>query len=274
MYQRYTWRTGILEVVMIAVAVLFFVPAYVLINLSFRESNDPAGPLELPSTFTMQNYADAWVQGNLGNALVNSTVVSVVSVVVLVLLSALAAYPLARVGRRWSKVAYFGFLIGLLLPFQLALIPLYTTMRDLGLLGTVWSLVLFYIGLQMPFSIFLYTGFLRALPIEYEEAAAIDGAGPCGTFWRVVFPLLRPITGTVVILNVIVVWNDFLTPLLYLSGSGQQTVPVTLYSFVGQYVSQWNLVFAGLVISIAPILIVYFVLQRTVIQGFASGLKG
>jgi raffinose/stachyose/melibiose transport system permease protein len=126
----------------------------------------------------------------------------------------------------------------------------------------------------MPFSIFLYTGFLRALPIEYEEAAAIDGAGALGTFWRVVFPLLRPITGTVVILNVIVVWNDFLTPLLYLSGSGQQTVPVTLYSFVGQYVSQWNLVFAGLVISIAPILIVYFVLQRTVIQGFASGLKG
>jgi raffinose/stachyose/melibiose transport system permease protein len=126
----------------------------------------------------------------------------------------------------------------------------------------------------MPFSIFLYTGFLRALPAEYEEAAAIDGAGPFATFRRVVFPLLRPITGTVAILNVLVVWNDFLTPLLYLSGSGQQTVPVTLYSFVGQYVSQWNLVFAGLVISIAPILIIYFLLQRTVIQGFASGLKG
>lgn len=274
MLRRYTWRTAILEVIMIAVAIVFFIPAFVLLNLSFRESNDPAGPLELPSTFTLQNYADAWVHGNLGNALVNSTVVTVVSVFGLVTFSSLAAYPLARVGRAWSKLAFFGFLVGLLLPFQLALIPLYTTMRDLGLLGSVAGLVIYYIGLQMPFSIFLYTGFLRALPAEYEEAAAIDGAGVFGIFRRVVFPLLRPITGTVIILNVITVWNDFLTPLLYLSGSGQLTVPVTLYSFVGQYVSQWNLVFAGLVISIAPILIVYFILQKTVIQGFASGLKG
>lgn len=274
MLHRYTWRTAILEVVMIAVAVVFFIPAFVLLNLSFREPNDPAGPVDLPSTFTLDNYADAWVQGNLGNALVNSAVVTVVSVLFLVVFSSLAAYPLARVTRSWSRIAFFGFMVGLLLPFQLALIPLYTTMRDLGLLGSVWGLVIYYIGLQMPFSIFLYTGFLRALPAEYEEAAAIDGAGVFGTFWRVVFPLLRPITGTVVILNVITVWNDFLTPLLYLSGSGQLTVPVTLYSFVGQYISQWNLVFAGLVISIAPILIAYFILQRTVIQGFASGLKG
>jgi raffinose/stachyose/melibiose transport system permease protein len=271
---RYTWKTGVLEVVMIAVAVLFFIPAYVLINTSLREPNDQAGPLELPTTFTLHNYADAWVQGHLANALVNSTVVTVVSVAIVVVFSSLAAYPLARVVRAWSKVAYFTFLVGLLLPFQLALIPLYQTMRDLGLLGSVWGLVLFYVGLQMPFSIFLYTGFLRALPAEYEEAAAIDGASAGATFWRVVFPLLRPITGTVIILNVILVWNDFLTPLLYLSGSGVETLPVTIYSFVGQYVSRWNLVFAGLVISIAPILIAYFALQKTVIQGFASGLKG
>jgi raffinose/stachyose/melibiose transport system permease protein len=274
MHLRYTWKTGLLEVVMIAVSLLFFVPAYVLVSTSLRETNDPAGPLQLPTTFTLQNYADAWEKGHLANALVNSTVVTVVSVTILVVFSSLAAYPLARVTQAWSRIAYLTFLVGLLLPFQLALIPLYQTMRDLGLLGSVWGLILFYVGLQMPFSIFLYTGFLRAMPVEYEEAAAIDGAGAGGTFWRVVFPLLRPITGTVVILNVILVWNDFLTPLLYLSGSGVETLPVTIYSFVGQYVSQWNLVFAGLVISIAPILIVYFALQKTVIQGFASGLKG
>src|SRR5829696_3776203 len=188
MLHRYTWKTGVLEFVMIAVALIFFIPVYVLINLSLRAPNDQAGPLALPTSFTLENYGDAWVQGHLGNALVNSAVVTVVSVVVLVLFSALAAYPLARATRAWSRVAYFTFLIGLLLPFQLALIPLYTTMRDLGLLGSLWSLVLFYVGLQMPFSIFLYTGFLRALPAEYEEAAAIDGAGPFGTFWRVVFP--------------------------------------------------------------------------------------
>jgi raffinose/stachyose/melibiose transport system permease protein len=271
---RYTWKTGILEAVMIIVAIIFFIPIYVLVNLSVKEPNDQGGPLQLPTQFTLGNYGDAWTQGHLGNALTNSAAVTVCSVILIVIVSSLAAYPLARITKAWSKLAFFGFMIGLLLPFQLALIPLYTTMRDLHLLGTIWALVLFYVGLQTPFSIFLYTGFLRALPIEYEEAAALDGAGQLQTFWRVLFPLLRPITGTVAILNVITIWNDFLTPLLYLSGSGQQTVPVALFAFVGQYVSQWNLVFAGLVISIAPILLAYFALQRTVIQGFASGLKG
>lgn len=274
MIQRYTWRTAILEAVMIVVALIFFFPAYILINQSLRRSNDQAEPFALPTAITFDNYGDAWTQGFLGNALVNSATVTVTATLVLVVFGAMAAYPLARVTRAWSRVAFAVFMIGLLLPFQLALIPLYVTMRDLGLLGTVWSLVLFYVGLQMPFTVFLYTSFLRALPAEYEEAASIDGAGPYQSFWSVIFPLLRPVTGTVVILDVIFIWNDFLTPLLYLSGSGQMTVPVTLYSFVGQYVSQWNLVFAGLVISIAPILLVYFLLQRTVIQGFASGLKG
>jgi raffinose/stachyose/melibiose transport system permease protein len=274
MITRYTWRTGILEAVMIVVALLFFFPAYILINQSLRRSNDAAEPYALPTQVTFANYGDAWTQGFLGNALVNSGLVTVIATLLLVVLGSMAAYPLARVTRLWSRVAFATFMIGLLLPFQLALIPLYVTMRDLGLLGTVWSLVLFYVGLQMPFTVFLYTSFVRALPAEYEEAASIDGASVSQSFWSVVFPLLRPVTGTVVILDVIFIWNDFLTPLLYLSGSGQMTVPVTLYSFVGQYVSQWNLVFAGLVISIAPILLVYFLLQRTVIQGFASGLKG
>jgi raffinose/stachyose/melibiose transport system permease protein len=259
---------------MIAVAIMFFIPIYVLVNLAVRQPGDPATPLAWPTAITFDNFIDAWVQGNLGNALANSAVITVLSVVILVTLSALAAYPLARSTRRWSRLTFAIFMLGLILPFQLGMIPLYTTMRDLGLLGSVWSLVIYYVGLQIPFSIFLYTGFLRGLPVEYEEAAAVDGAGLMSTFGRIVFPLLRPVTGTVVILNVIIVWNDFFTPLLYLSGSGVQTVPVALFSFVGQYTSQWNLVFAGLVISITPILAVYFALQRTVIKGFASGLKG
>ncbi len=199
---------------------------------------------------------------------------AIVSTVLIVLFAAFASYPLARSLRRWSKWTYYGFLAGLLLPFQLATIPLYLTMRDIGLLGSVWSLILFNVGTQMPFSIFLYAGFLRSVPIEYEEAASMDGAGPFATFWRVVFPLMRPITGTLAILNLINIWNDFFTPLLYLSGSGQQTVPVAIYAFFGQFTTEWNLVFAGLLISVAPVLLLYFVLQRTVITGFASGLKG
>jgi raffinose/stachyose/melibiose transport system permease protein len=165
-------------------------------------------------------------------------------------------------------------MLGLLLPFQLAALPLYQTMRDLGLLGSVWALILFYSGLQVPFTTFLYIGFLRALPRDFEDAALIDGGSPAQVFRLVVFPMLKPITVTALVLNAVAIWNDFFTTLLYLSGTPQQTVPVAIAGFVGQYVTDWNLIFAALVVSIVPILAVYFALQRSIINGFAGGLKG
>jgi raffinose/stachyose/melibiose transport system permease protein len=272
--RRYTSRTLLLEITMVIVAVIFIFPVYVLVNLSLRHAGDSRSPVAPTGSPTLDNYADAWRKAGLLSALGNSVVVTAVSLVVVIVLSAFAAYPLARATARWSRWAYVLFALGLMLPAQLALIPLYQTMRDLGLLGSVWSLIIFYSGLQIPFSVFLYSGFLRGIPAEFEEAAAIDGCGPIRTFLSVVFPLLRPVTGTVAILNAIFIWNDFLTPLLYLSGSSQQTLPVAVFQFVGQYSADWQLVFAGLVISAIPILLVYFLMQKRIIQGFAGGLKG
>ncbi|MGH3500643.1 MAG: carbohydrate ABC transporter permease [Nocardioidaceae bacterium] len=270
---RYRPRTLGLEVVMIVVTAAFTFPLYILVNLSFRSSHSTS-PVYVPaSSPTFDHYAGAWRQAGLGGAILNSVIVTAVSVAVIVLVSSAAAYTLARSTALWSRWTFLLVMLGLLLPFQLGLIPLYTTMRDLGLLGSVWSLILFYSGLQVPFSVFLYTGFIRALPRDYEEAALLDGCGPLRAFFRVLFPLLRPITGTVVILNAVFIWNDFFTPLLYLSGSTQQTIPVAIFEFVGQYFSSWNLVFAGLVIGLAPILLVFFLLQRHIIKGFAGGLK-
>ncbi|MET7896580.1 carbohydrate ABC transporter permease [Streptomyces mirabilis] len=271
---RYTKRTLLLEAAMIAAGLVFAFPVYILVNLSLRGDGDTSPALAPTMSPTLANYADAWRAAGLSAAIVNSAIVAVVSLLVIVLVSAFAAYPLARGTARWSRWAYLLFALGLMLPAQLALIPLYQSMRDLGLLGSVWSLILFYSGLQVPFSVFLYAGFMRGIPAEYEEAAAIDGCGPIRTFFSVVFPLLRPITGTVAILNGIFVWNDFLTPLLYLSGSTQQTIPVAIFQFVGQYAADWHLVFAGLVISSIPVLAVYFLMQKRIIQGFAGGLKG
>lgn len=271
---RYTWRTGILEAVMIFVGVIYAFPLYILINMSIRGAGDPSTPLTPTTKPTFDNYLQAWEQAGLGRAMLNSAIVSVISIVIIVAFSAMASYALVRVTSRLSTVSYWLVMSGLLIPFQMVLIPLYQSIRDLGLLGTLWSLIIFYIGLQMPFSVFLYTGFLRSLPRDYEEAAWLDGASTFRTFWGVVFPLLRPITGTVIILNGIFVWNDFLTPLLYLSGTPNQTIPVAIFSFIDQYVSNWPLVFAGLVIGVAPVLLVFFILQKAVIQGFAGGLKG
>lgn len=271
---RYSWRIFSLEITLIALASIFLFPVYILVNLAVRKATE-LKDVYVPTTDpTLNNFKLAWSEGRLFDAITNSSILTLISVIFIVLFASFASYPLARLTSGWSRATFFLIIGGLLLPYQLALIPLYTTMRDLNLLGTLQSLVIFYIGREMPIAIFLYTAFLRSIPKEFEEAAAIDGAGSIRTFTNVVFPLLRPVTGTVVILTGVFVYNDFFTPLLYLSGTGNQTTTVALNTFVGEYRSQWNLVFAGLIMSSAPILIIFFAMQKTVIKGFGGGLKG
>ena len=271
---RYTPRTLVLEVAMIAVAAVFAFPVYVLINLAVRAPSDTSSPIRPTTAPTLENFTQAWQEAGLGGALINSVLVTTASVLIVLAVSSLAAYPLARSTARWSRGTFLLIMLGLILPFQLASLPLYQTVRDLGLLGSVWSLILFYSGLQVPFTTFLYAGFLRALPRDFEDAASIDGCAPLQAFRYVVFPMLKPITVTALVLNAVGIWNDFFTPLLYLSGSDQQTMPVAVAGFVGQFVSDWNLIFAALLISIVPVLAVYLALQRSIINGFAGGLKG
>lgn len=260
---------------MLLAAFVYIFPLYILLQFSFRPSQEIAqSPLGLPNFMYLENYIQAWSSANMGQALLSSLVVTTSSLVLLVILGSMAAYVLARRKQRMAYWAYLLFLVGIVVPFQLGLIPLYRLVKELQLLGTHASLVLFYVGHFLPLAIFLYTGFLRVIPREYEEAALVDGASHLQVFARVVFPLLRPITGTVIIVNSVFIWNDFLTPLLYVGGTANATIPVAIYQFVGQYEARWGLVFAGLILGSLPILTLYFLLQRHVIRGFASGLKG
>ncbi len=271
---RYTWKTGALEGVMAVVALIFLFPIYILINVAVRPASDASSPIAPTREPTLGNFVEAWNASGLGMAIVNSVIITVVSSVLIALLAAVAAYPIARATAKWSSFAFYSFMIGLLLPFQLGLIPLYMTMKDLGLLGTILPLIMIYVGMRIPFSVFLYAQFLRQIPIDYDEAAAIDGASPAQTFFRVILPMLKPITGTVLILNGLFIWNDFLQPLLYLSGTGTATVPVAIYSFVGEFGADWGVVFSALIIGLIPFLIAFFFLQRSLIRGLASGIKG
>lgn len=272
---RYRPRTFGLELLMIGVGLLFLYPVYVLVNLSLKSPQEIAeASNKPPSALETENYEQAWNGASLGAAMLNSTIITVLSLLSLVVIGSLAAYFLARTKTRLSYGMYMLFLLGIILPFQLALVPLYRFMNDTGLLGSYTSMILFYSGLQVPFTIFLYTGFLRALPREYGDAALVDGATHLQSFRKVTFPLLRPVTGTVIILNAVFVWNDFLTPLIYLGGTPNETLPVVVYQFVGQYVTSWGYIFAAVVLASLPILIVFLALQRYVIKGFESGLKG
>jgi raffinose/stachyose/melibiose transport system permease protein len=272
--RRYSWRTGALEIVMLIIALIFLLPIYILINLAIRPAEDLSSPLRPTTDPTLSNFGDAWNQSGMGGAITNSIIVTVVSVVLIVALSAMAAYPLARLTAKWSTASFYGFMVGLLLPFQLGLIPLYSTMKDLGLIGGIIPLIIIDVGLRIPFSIFLYVQFLRGIPVDYEEAASIDGANQFQIFRRIVFPMVKPITGTVIILNGLFIWNDFLQPLLYLSGTDNRTVPVAIYSFVGEFTSQWGIIFAALIMGVIPILIAFFFLQKSLIKSMASGIKG
>jgi raffinose/stachyose/melibiose transport system permease protein len=275
---RYTSRSLGREIAFILFAVIFFVPAYVLTTLSLKtQSQTYLEPLAFPRTPRWSNYSEAWQQGGsagLGNAMTTSLIITIGSVVCLIVLGSLCAYAIARRQSRLGTILYVLVVLAIVLPFQLAIIPTYVMFQRLHLTGTYFGMILLYTGLLMPLTVFLYAGFIRALPKEYEEAAQVDGAGLIRTWSRVVFPLLLPVTGTVAIINGLFVWNDFFLPLIYLLGSGHETLPLALYSFVGEYTAQWNLIMTAIVIAIAPILAFYVFAQRSLIKGFGGGIKG
>jgi raffinose/stachyose/melibiose transport system permease protein len=275
---RYRRRTLGRELALIAVAIVFCLPFYLLVATALDSTAQTyRAPLSFPWPPHLGNFSQAWNtagQGGLGQALESSLIITLSSVAGLIVLGSLCAYAIARRAGRLGDALYVAFVIGIILPFQLAIIPLFVAMRHLGLTGTYLGMIVLNLGLQMPLTVFLYTGFIRALPRDYEEAAVVDGAGILRTYALVVFPLLLPITATAAVLLGIAIWNEFFIALVFLAGSRAQTVPVAVYSFVGDYVSRENLVFAGLAITIAPILLFYLFTQRHLIRGFAAGVKG
>ncbi|HET6508986.1 MAG TPA: carbohydrate ABC transporter permease [Baekduia sp.] len=275
---RYTIKSFGRELTVLAGAAVFAFPVYVLVVMALKGDQQAASdPLGLPSPVRASNLKDAWEGGGtagLGHALTSSLIITIGSVVCLVAIGSLCAYAIARRPSRLGTGLYILFMVGIMLPLQLGVVPLFVAFRNLGLTGSYVGMIVLYTGLFMPFTVFLYTGFIRALPKEYEEAAQVDGAGLVRTYLRVVFPLLRPITGTVGILAGLLIWNDFFVPLVFLSGSDKETLPLALYSFVGENTSAWNLIMAAVVISIAPIMVFYLFAQRQLIKGFAGGLRG
>jgi raffinose/stachyose/melibiose transport system permease protein len=277
---RYTKRTLVLEIVTILASLVLLSPFWILLVGAFKTGDQilttPA--FAPPTAPTFDNFSqllspEGASSGNILLGLLSSVIITAGSVLALILFGSLAAYVLTRSTRRWSARAYYLFMIAIVLPTQLGTLPLYIGARELGLIGTPYGMILIYTGQLLPLAVFLYGGFFRRLPIEYEEAATIDGASRLQVFARVVFPLMSPATGTVAILAGLIVWNDFFTALIFLNGSGWQTLPVVMYNYVGSLVSQWNLIFAVVIISMVPILAFYVFAQKRFIQGYAGGLK-
>ena len=274
MGNRYTKRTFARELTLLLVAAIWWVPFYFLVVVSLKPDLEALqSPLSFPKEIHLGNFSTAWHDAALGRSLVNSLIITGGSVLALIAIGSICAYTIARRPGRMSTTLYLLFVLGIILPFQLGLVPTYAVMRHLGLVGSYFGIILLYTGIWMPFSVFLYTGFVRALPKEYEEASVVDGASTLRTFRRVVFPLLRPVTGTVAIFTGLIIWNDFFLSLIFLNGTKKTPLPVAVYTFVGAFASRWNLIFAAVIVSLAPVLIFFLVAQRQLIRGFTGGIK-
>lgn len=270
-------------------------PMFWLLCSSLRKSRDfYEHPLWLPgweylregrfvdawNSLQWGNFANAWTTGHFGDYFLNSAILTVGTVVLTVLLSAMAAYAIARFRFPGVRPAFFYFLAGLMIPLQLAIVPLFFEMKTLGLLNSRLGLLSVYVAFGMPFSIFVLTGFFKTLPASLHEAALLDGAGEWGAFWRVMLPLARSGLITVGIFTFLGTWNEFLMAFMFLTGPDSdavRTLPLGLakITIISQYRTDYGLAFAGLVLMMAPTLVVYVLLQKHLVKGITVGaVKG
>ncbi|MFC4802184.1 carbohydrate ABC transporter permease [Neobacillus sp. GCM10023253] len=226
-----------------------------------------------PKEFQWGNYYTAWIQSDLASYFLNTIFVVTLSVIGIVAVSAPAAYVLSRIGFKGREFITNSFVIGIGIPYQAVLIPIYLVLLKLGIINTLFGLIVVYVALSLPFSIFILTGFFNTLSTEIEEAAAIDGATANQTFWKIMLPMARPGIITVVTLNAVGLWNEFLLAKAYINVDDKYTLSVGLYQFYlsMQYNSDWVGLLAGVIIVITPILLFYFWLSDRVIEGMTAG---
>ncbi|MFS0726891.1 carbohydrate ABC transporter permease [Paenibacillus sp. 1P07SE] len=268
----------LLEALLFIAALAFLSPIYIMLINSFKNRAELyENVLSLPSTFSFQYYREAIDKMNFLTAFGNSLYVTIVSVVFIVVLASMTAWMLVRTDNRLSRIIFLVFVSTMLIPFQTLMMPLMQVMDSIRtntgipMLNTHEGLIFMNIGFHASMAVFLYHGFIKSVPIALEEAATIDGCTKFGVFWRIVFPMLKTITVTVAILDVIMMWNDYLLPSLVLSSTALRTIPLATFYFFGEFTIVWNLAMAGLTLTIIPVVIFYAFAQKYIIKGIAAG---
>lgn len=266
-------KSILLSIVSVILAITFLSPLYIVLTNSFKTQKGiflDALSLPFGEIFNPSNYVIAFEKLNFLNSFKNSLLITVISVVIIILFTSSAAWMLVRTKSKTSTFIFFMFAGAMLIPFQSVMLPLVRLMGILGFLNPR-GLIFMYLGFGSSLSIILYHGFIKNIPKELEEAATIDGCNKFQVFWYIVFPLLKPITMTVAILNAMWIWNDFLLPQLVINRPEWHTIPLRMFFFFGQFAKQWNLGLAGLTISMIPIIIFYIFAQKYIVKGLMEG---
>jgi raffinose/stachyose/melibiose transport system permease protein len=252
-------------------AALYAFPFFLVLLNSVKAKRDIRNnPVAPPEEWLWGNYVEAWEKLEYFQSLTNSVVITVSSVIAIVVTSSMLAYYLARTKSRFSSMTFLILVASMIVPFQALMIPFVGLFGNWGMLNSRAALVFFYVGFGVALSTFLYHGFISNIPYELDEAASIDGANDFTIFRKIIFPMLSPVTATVAIVNGLWIWNDFLLPSLVLSQE-KRTIPLRTYVFYGTYTTDYGLAMAGLVLSVAPIILFYFFMQKQIISGVSAG---
>ncbi|MDR2426652.1 MAG: carbohydrate ABC transporter permease [Endomicrobium sp.] len=267
---------SITHIILIAVAVTCIFPVFWMLSSSLKTQDQIFSKMTLlPETWNWSNYVTAFIKADFGQYFLNSVFYTVVGVFFVVLISSLAAYAFARLEFFGKNVLFYMLIATLLIPIPGVFVPLYLLLKSLGLLDSRLGLLLCYISNGLAFAIFLIKGFFDDLPKEIEEAALIDGCSRFGIYWRIALPLAKPALATIVIMNSLTIWNEFLLALVVLQDKAKMPIQRGLMVFQGTFITDYPLLMAGLTIATIPIVIVYLLMQKHIVKGIAAGaLKG
>ncbi|MDK2815178.1 MAG: maltose transport system permease protein [Thermoanaerobacter sp.] len=252
--------------------VLYIFPFFIVLINSFKERKEILeNPLNLPSVLNLSNYIEAFTKMNYIHAFLNSLIITAFSVFLITLLSSMTAYIFVRKKWKFNQFMFFFMVASMIIPFQGIMIPLVKIYGSIGMMNSKWALIYMYVGFGASLAVFMYHGFIKSIPLELEEAATIDGSSQLQTFFKIVFPLLKPVTTTIAILDILWIWNDFLLPYLVLMAPEQRTLPLSVFYFYGTYTVDYGRAMAALMLAIIPIIIVYLLMQNQIIEGVSKG---
>lgn len=270
----------VLTIVLILGCLTVFFPLYMTIIIAFKQptemTNDVSGALSFPSSWSFDNFKEAMEVTDFWHSLFNSVLITGLTIILAILIHSLAGYVIGRSmqKKKTYKFIYFYIVSGMFVPFAILMMPVVKQTAEMGLANRL-GVVLLYLVFYMPINVMLYTGYLKNVPLAMEEAAQIDGANAWTTYWRVIFPMMKPMHATVAILTALGTWNDVMTPLVILSGTGENTLPLAQLNFQTQFGTNYNLAFASYLMALIPILIFYIICQKQIINGVANGaVKG
>ena len=267
-----SWATLARHALLILFALVSIYPILVMWITALRPAREAQqNPFGLPTPPILDNVTNAWVRGRFGDYLLNSVIITVPTVVGVVALSALAGYGIARFRFPGRVLAFGAILLGLTIPFQSVMIPLYYQLLGMGLLGTYWAVILPGIAFGLPFGVFLMAAFFEDLPKELHEAGRVDGCGELRIFWSVMLPLAKPAISTLIVFQFMRTWNEFLMPLLYLQDESKRPIPLGLMFFQGTYTRDIGLIAAGVTLATIPVILVYLLFQRQFVRGLTAG---